>query len=97
LNIEAIARRGLYRSAIVFKAINKCIQKYVEHKRARMKELNCRSIQEKENTRNISREKTIVGEAEYHNRVRIRQPGPELGLLLSMGECEAHGGEKPPA
>ena len=57
--------------------------------------LNCLSIQEKENTRLIYREKTILSEAEYHNRVRSRLPVPELGLLLSMGAGEAHGGYKP--
>jgi len=62
-----------------------------------MKKLNCLSIQEKENTRLIYREKTILGEAEYHNRVRSRLPVPELGLLLSMRAGEAHGGYKPPA
>jgi hypothetical protein len=69
----------------------------VESKRERMKKLNCLSIQEKENTRLIHREKTILGEAEYHNRVRSRLPVPELGLLLSMGAGEADGGYKPPA
>jgi len=34
-----------------------------------MKKLNCLSIQEKENTKLIYREKTILGEAEYHNRM----------------------------
>jgi len=62
-----------------------------------MKKLNCLSIQEKENTRLIYREKTILGEAKYHNRARSRLLVPELGLLLSMGEGEAHGGYKPPA
>jgi hypothetical protein len=62
-----------------------------------MKKLNCLSIQEKENTRLIYSEKTILGEAEYHNRVRSRLPVPELGLLLSMGAGEAHGCYKPPA
>jgi len=64
----------------------------VESKRERMKKLNCLSIQEKENIRLIYREKTILGKAEYHNRVRSRLPVPELGLLLSMGAGEAHGG-----
>jgi len=40
---------------------------YVESKRERTKKLNCLSIQEKENTRLIYREKTILGFAEYHN------------------------------
>ena len=62
-----------------------------------MKKLNCLSIQEKENTKLIYREKTILGEAEYHNRVRSRLPVPELGLLLSMGAGETSGGRKPPA
>jgi hypothetical protein len=62
-----------------------------------MKKLNCLSIQEKENTRLIYRKKTILGKAEYHNRVRSRLPVPELGLLLSMGAGEAKGGRKPPA
>ena len=52
---------------------------------------------ERENGRLIYREKTILGEAEYHNRVQSRLPVPELGLLLSMGAGEAHGGYKPPA
>jgi hypothetical protein len=63
----------------------------VERKRERMKKLNCLSIQEKENTRLIYREKTILGEAEHHNRVRSRLPVPKLGLLLSMGAGEAYG------
>jgi len=66
----------------------------VESKRERMKKLNCLSIQEKENTRLIYREKTILGEAEYHIRVRSRLPVPELGLLLCMGAGEAHGGRR---
>jgi len=33
-----------------------------------MKKLNCLSIQEKKNSRLIYREKSILGEAEYHNR-----------------------------
>jgi len=69
----------------------------VESKRERMKQLNCLSIQEKENTRLIYREKTILGEAEYHNRVRRRLPVPKLVLLLSMGAGVAHGGYKPPS
>jgi len=69
----------------------------VESKRARMKKLNCLSIQEKESTRLIYREKTILGEAEYHNQVRSRLPVPKLGLFLSIGAGEAHGGHKPPA
>jgi hypothetical protein len=68
----------------------------VESKRERMKKLNCLSIQEKENTRLIYREKTILGEAEYHNRVRSRLPVLKLVLLLSMVAGEAHGGYKPP-
>jgi len=41
-----------------------------------MKKLNCLSIQEKENTRLIYKEKTILGEAEYHNLARSRLPVP---------------------
>jgi len=66
--------------------------KLVESKRERMKKLNCLSIQEKEYTRLICREKTILGEPEYHNRVCSRLPVPELGLLLSIGAGEANGG-----
>ena len=40
----------------------------VESKKETTKKLNCLLIQEKENTRLIYREKTILGEAEYHNR-----------------------------
>ena len=61
-----------------------------------MKKLNCLSIQEKENTRLMYRAKTILSEAEYHNRVRSRLPVPKLVLLLSMGAGETHGGYKPP-
>jgi len=39
----------------------------VESKRERTKKLNCLSIQEKENTRLIYREKIMLGKAEYHN------------------------------
>jgi len=56
-----------------------------------MKKLNCLSIQEKENTRLIYREKTILGKAEYHNRVRSRLPVPKLVLLLSMGQARPMG------
>jgi hypothetical protein len=73
------------------------VDSLVESKRERMKKPNCLSIQEKENTRLIYREQTILGEAEYHNRVRSRLPVPELGLPLSMWAGEAHGGCKPPA
>jgi hypothetical protein len=59
-----------------------------------MKKLNCLSIQEKENTRLIYTEKTILGEAEYHGKVRSQLPVAELGLLLSMGVGEAYGGRR---
>jgi hypothetical protein len=58
---------------------------FVESKRERMKKLNCLSIQEKENTRLIYREKTILGEAEYHNRSpkpttsAVARPPPQHG------------------
>jgi len=41
-----------------------------------MKKLNCLSIEEKENTRLIYREKTILGKAEYHYQVQSRLPVP---------------------
>jgi len=68
----------------------------VESKRGSMKNLNCLMIQEKENTRLIYREKTMLGKAKYHNLARSRLPVPKLGLLLSMGAGEAHGGYEPP-
>jgi len=40
----------------------------VESKRERTMKLNCLSIQEKENTRPIYGEITILGEAEYHQQ-----------------------------
>jgi len=69
----------------------------VESKRERMKKLNCLSIQEKENTRLIYREKTILGEAEYHNR--SLKPSTSAGARPPprYGAGEAHGGYKPPA
>jgi len=68
----------------------------VESKRERTKKLNCLSTQEKENTRLIYREKTMLGEAEYHSR--RPKPSTSAGARspLSMRAGEAHGGYKPP-
>jgi len=65
--------------------------RFVESKRERMKKLNCLSIPENKNTRFIFTEKTILGEAEYDNRVQSLLPVPTLGLLLSMGAGEVVG------
>jgi len=63
----------------------------VESKRERMKKLNCLSIQEKENTKLVYREKTIRGEAEYHNR------SPKPSTSAGTRPPPQHGGYKPPA
>jgi hypothetical protein len=57
-----------------------------------MKKLNCLLIQEKEITRLIYREKTILSFARYHNRVQNRLPVLKLVLLLTMGAGQAQGG-----
>jgi len=67
-----------------------------------MKKLNCLSIQEKENTRLIYREKTILGEGEYHNRSPKPSTSAEpasstWGQARLVGAGEANGGRKPPA
>jgi len=63
-----------------------------------MKKLNCLSIQEKENTRLIYREKTILGEAEYHNQVRSRvsQPSPKPTTSAEASPPPQHGGRRGP-
>jgi hypothetical protein len=71
----------------------------VERKRERMKKLNCLSIQEKENTKLIYREKTILGEAEYHNRSPKPSTSAEpvsstWGQARPMGASEAGGGRR---
>jgi hypothetical protein len=55
-----------------------------------IKKLNCLSIQERENTRLIYREKTILGKAEYHDR--------SLKLTTSAGARPPpqHGGRRGP-
>jgi hypothetical protein len=63
----------------------------VESKRERMKKLNCLSIQEKENTKLIYRKKTILGEAEYHNR------SPKPNISAGARPPPQHVGHKPPA
>ena len=62
----------------------------VESKRERMKKLNCLSIQEKENTRLIYREKAILGEAEYHNR------SPKPSTSAGARPPPQHGGRRGP-
>jgi len=62
----------------------------VESKRERMKKLNCLSIQEKENTKLIYREKTILGEAEYHNR------SPKPSISAGARPPPQHGGRRGP-
>jgi hypothetical protein len=62
----------------------------VESKRERMKKLNCLSIQEKENTKLIYREKTILGEAEYHNR------SPKPSTSAGARPPPQHGGRRGP-
>jgi hypothetical protein len=71
----------------------------VERKRGRMKKLNCLSIQEKESTKLIYREKTILGKAEYHNR--SPKPSTSAEPVFStwwqarpMGASEAGGGRR---
>jgi len=64
-----------------------------------MKKLNCLSIQEKENTKLIYREKTILGEAEYHNRSPKPSTSAEpisstWGQARPMGADEAGGGRR---
>jgi len=53
-----------------------------------MKKLNCLSIQEKENTKLIYREKTILGEAEYHNR------SPKPSTSAGARPPPQHGGRR---
>jgi hypothetical protein len=60
----------------------------VESKRERMKKLNCLSIQEKENTKLIYREKAILGEAEYHNR------SPKPSTSAGARPPPQHGGRR---
>jgi len=60
----------------------------VESKRERMKKLNCLSIQEKENTKLIYIEKTILGEAEYHNR------SPKPSTSAGARPPPRHGGRR---
>jgi hypothetical protein len=55
-----------------------------------MKKLNCLSIQEKENTRLIYREKTILGEAEYHDR------SPKPTTSARARPPPQHGGRRGP-
>jgi len=60
--------------------------------------LNCLSIQKRENTRLIYREKTILGEAEYHNRSPKPSTSAEpvsstWGQARPMGASEAGGGK----
>jgi len=62
----------------------------VESKRERTKKLNCLSIHEKENTRLIYREKTILGEAEYHNR------SPKPTTSAGARPPPLHGGRRGP-
>jgi len=63
---------------------------FVESKRERTKELNCLLIQEKENTKLIYREKTILGEAEYHNR------SPKPSTSAGARTPPQHGGRRGP-
>jgi len=62
----------------------------VESKRERTKKLNCLSIQEKKNTRLIYREKTILGEAEYHNG------SPKPSTSAGARPPPQHGGRRGP-
>jgi len=62
----------------------------VESKRERTKKLNCLFIQEKENTKLIYREKTILGEAEYHN------PSPKPSTSAGARPPPQHGGRRGP-
>jgi hypothetical protein len=62
--------------------------RFVESKRERTKELNCLSIQEKENSRLIYREKTILGFAEYHNR------SPKPSTSAGARPPPRHGGKR---
>jgi len=71
----------------------------VERKRGRMKKLNCLSIQEKESTKLIYRKKTILGEAEYHNRSPKPSTSAEpvsstWGQARLVGAGEAGGGRR---
>jgi len=66
---------------------NVCLEP-VESKRERMKKLNCLSIQEKENTKLIHRKKTILGEAEYHNR------SPKPSTSAAARPPPQHGGRR---
>ena len=64
-----------------------------------MKKLNCLSIQEKENTKLIYREKTILCEAEYDNRspkpsTRAEPVSSTWGQAKPMGVSEAGGGRR---
>jgi len=64
-----------------------------------MKKLNCLSIQEKESTKLIYRKKTILGEAEYHNRSPKPSTSAEpvsstWGQARPMGASEAGGGRR---
>jgi hypothetical protein len=62
----------------------------VESKRERTKKLSCLSIQEKETSRLIYREKTILGFAEYHNR------SPKPSTSAGARPPPRHGGRRGP-
>jgi hypothetical protein len=66
------------------------VLRVVESKRERTKKLNCLSIQEKENTRLIYREKTTFGFAEYHNR------SPKPSTSAGARPPPRHGGRRGP-
>jgi len=66
------------------------VRQDVESKRERTKKLNCLSIQEKENTRLIYREKTILGKAEYHNW------SPKPSTSTGARPPPRHGGRRGP-
>jgi hypothetical protein len=63
---------------------------FVESKRERMKKLNCLLIQEKENSKLIYREETILREAEYHN------PSPKPSTSAGARPPPRHGGRQGP-
>jgi len=62
----------------------------VESTRELMMKLNCLSIQEKENTKRISREKTILGEGKYHSR------SPNPSTFAGTRPPPQHGGRLGP-
>ena len=69
-------------------------QYIVESKRERTKKLNCLLIQEKGNAELIYRQKTILGEAEYHNRSpkpSTSAPAPRYGGRRSPWALQATG------